>query len=144
MAKDIHVGINKNKLMFILHTSKTHNEGMKPQVIKITSQSNRTENPCTMSFCPFQAIKDYLRVQQRYRGREPFFVFRDGSPVKANQFRTVLHRTVKFNKLNVLSYNIQGFRVGRSSDLLDLGLSVETIKKLGRWRSSAVHTYLCP
>ena len=36
-AKDVHVGKNKNKLMFVLHTSKTHWTDVKPQVIKISS-----------------------------------------------------------------------------------------------------------
>ena len=39
-------------------------------------------------------------------------------------------------------YNCQSLRIGRASDLLKLALSVETIKKLGRWSSNAVFTYL--
>ena len=29
-AKDVHIGKNKNKLLFVLHTSKMHTKGMKP------------------------------------------------------------------------------------------------------------------
>ena len=36
-AKDVHIGINKKKLMFVLHSSKSHDEGNKPQVIKINA-----------------------------------------------------------------------------------------------------------
>ena len=39
-AVDVHVGTNKDKLMFVLHSSKTHSRGMKPQIIKISSQKN--------------------------------------------------------------------------------------------------------
>ena len=37
LARDVHVGENKQKLMFILCTSKTHGKDNKPQIIKITS-----------------------------------------------------------------------------------------------------------
>ena len=36
-AKDVHIDRNKDKMMFILHTSKTHWKDAKPQIIKITS-----------------------------------------------------------------------------------------------------------
>ena len=39
-AVDVHIGTNKDKLMFILHTSKTHNRGVKPQIIKIDGEHN--------------------------------------------------------------------------------------------------------
>ena len=39
-AKDLHIGKNKNKLLFVLHTSKAHTKGMKPQLIKITSEKS--------------------------------------------------------------------------------------------------------
>ena len=36
-AKDVHVGTNKKKMLFVLHSSKTHDKGSKPQLIKVTS-----------------------------------------------------------------------------------------------------------
>ena len=36
-AKDVHIADNKRKLMFILHTSKTHSHNHNPQIIKINS-----------------------------------------------------------------------------------------------------------
>ena len=32
---DVHIGENKDKLMFVLHSSKTHGKDAKPQIIKI-------------------------------------------------------------------------------------------------------------
>ena len=32
-ARDVHIGVNKKKLLFVLHTSKTHNKSSKPQII---------------------------------------------------------------------------------------------------------------
>ena len=36
-AKDVHIAKFKSKLKFVLHTSKTHGWGDKPQIIKISS-----------------------------------------------------------------------------------------------------------
>ena len=52
-AKDIHVGINKQKILILLHTSKMHNTGSKPQEIKITSLNAGTKK---RHFCPFQIM----------------------------------------------------------------------------------------
>ena len=41
-ARDVHIAINKPKLLFVLHSSKTHGRGDMPQMIKITR----------LSFCP--------------------------------------------------------------------------------------------
>ena len=38
---------------------------------------------------------------------------------------------------------MHGIRLGHVTDLLNLGVSVETIKKLGRWKSNAVYVYFC-
>ena len=38
LAKDIHIGKNKDKLMFVLHSSKTHWFDVKPQVVKISGK----------------------------------------------------------------------------------------------------------
>ena len=37
---------------------------------------------------------------------------------------------------------MHGICAGHACDLLDLGLSVEAIKKIGHWRSNAVYKYL--
>ena len=73
---------------------------------------------------------------------EPFFIFRDRSPVKPNNFRSVLKLSLEKAGLNPRLYNSHGFRSGRAVDLLAAGISVETIRKFGRWRSGAVYQYL--
>ena len=42
-VKDIQLGSNKRKLLFILWTSKTHRMDVKPQMIKITSSSKKSK-----------------------------------------------------------------------------------------------------
>ena len=60
-AKNVHVATNKDKLLLVLYSSKTHDEGCRPQKIKITS--NRTEllgNYCYRNFCPFKIMRIFL------------------------------------------------------------------------------------
>ena len=142
-AKDVQVGTNKNKLMFILRSSKTHNPGDKPQIVKIDQLDNINQKES--SPCPFKYINSYLKMRKlRRKGdkQEPFFVFKDRSPVTAANFRLILKQSLKAAGLDCTFYSASGFRSGRACDLLDLGISVETIRKLGHWKSNSVYTYL--
>ena len=78
-AADVHVGENKNKLMFILHMSKTHSKGDKLQIIKINSKSkvrNKAKIGCgrtektgensSNAACPFTTLKNYLKLRKSY------------------------------------------------------------------------------
>ena len=154
-AKDVFLGDNKKKLKFILFTSKTHGKEDKPQVIKINSidsQQILKDHPeiklCEQQnykaqLCPFQILMEYREVRGEYStDSEQFFIFKDGSPVKPNHVRTILKKLLILRNLNPKLYGTHGFRSGRSVDLLDMGVSVETIKSLGRWKSSAVYSYL--
>ena len=69
-------------------------------------------------------------------------MWQDYSPVLPTQANTMLKKCIQQIGLNSNLYSFHGFRAGRGGDLLKLGLSVETIKKIGRWRSNAVFAYL--
>ena len=145
-ARDIHIGVNKKKLLFVLHSSKTHNKSSKPQIIKIDSIKKYDVN-CTnisvMQNCPFQLLQEYISRRRKYRcDSEQFFIMKDGSPVTQWHFRNMLDKLLRLNNFDASLYSSKAFRAGRASDLLSMGVSVETIRKLGRWRSSAVYTYL--
>ena len=150
-AKDIHIAENKNKMMFILHTSKTHWKDKKLQIIKINSNVYTPTGHRSLSlnkaiinkYCPFKLLRSYVEKRGGYYSlNEPFFVFSDKSPVQPNHARRILSIVLKLAKFNHTNYSTLGFRAGQASDLSKLGLSVETIKKLGRWKSNAVFTYL--
>ena len=88
LAKDVQIASNKRKLMFILRTSKTHDLGNKPQIVKISStpisvtHSKLIVNPNILP-CPYHLLRKYARARGPYRSStEPFFVFQDGAPVK--------------------------------------------------------------
>ena len=82
-ARDVHIGTNKPKLLFVLHSSKTHGKGQKPQLIKISAS-----NYLQKHLCPFKLLSDYISLRSKYRNlQEQFFVFSDRSPVKPTQYR---------------------------------------------------------
>ena len=86
-AADVHIGLNKDKLLFVLYTSKTHGWESRPQKVKITAVDNKNQG----FFCPFRMARNYLQIRGGYDDvNEPFFVFRDKSPVTPYQVRTVL------------------------------------------------------
>ena len=58
------------------------------------------------------------------------------------EFNLNLKNFIKFAGFNEKLYSSHSLRFGRSCDLYKLGLSVETIKKIGSWRSDSVYRYL--
>ena len=139
LAPDVHIASNKKKLLFILRTSKTHWKNNKLQFVKISSTCKITNN----CHCPFNILQSYVHRRPTCRKlKEPFFVFADRSPVLPNHMRGLLKLILTEANIDANNYSTHSFRAGRSCDLLEMGLSVETIKKLGCWKSNAVFTYL--
>ena len=112
-AKDVHIGRNKCKLMFLLHTSKTHGRGSKPQIIKISSSQydptgeqlidvmDRCHHLLDEFLCPYQALRNYMSVRKLWKSdSEQFFIFSDCSPVTPSHFRAVLKQLITTAKLD--------------------------------------------
>ena len=90
LAKNIHIGSNKNKILILLYSSKTHGRESRLQEIKISEVKNST-NKNQQFFCPFASLRKYLKVRGDYlKDTEPFFIFQDKSPVKPCHVRTTL------------------------------------------------------
>ena len=145
-AKDVHLGANKKKMLFVLHTSKTHGKESKPQKIKISSRAVGSESNLGLNgevFCPYQLLHQYLACRGGYAMvNEQFFVFSDLSPVAANHFCHTLSLMLKIAGYDYGNYGTHSLHARRSLDLLKYRLSVENIKQLGRWRSNTVFKYL--
>ena len=140
---NVHVGTNKHKVLFILRTSKTHNKGDKPQRVKIARLGCKTSLTKSSLPCPFQSLRDFISFRPKaLHLDEQFFVFSDGSILTQSQARETLKLHIKRIGLDERAYNFHSLRIGRGGDLLKLGLSVETIKKLGSWKSNAVFACL--
>ena len=119
-AANIHIASNKQKMLILLYTSKTHSEAVKPQKIKITALQQE-KGGCSIQrhFCPFRLLREYVNFRGNYiTADEPFFVFSDHSAVKAEQARKLLKRAISKIGLNSKHYDVHGLRIGRASDLI--------------------------
>ena len=59
-----------------------------------------------------------------------------------HHFRSMLKAMIAKSGINAQAYSTHCLRSGRALDLMKLGLSIKTIKKLGRWKSNTVYAYL--
>ena len=150
LAHDVHIGENKKKFLLILRTSKTHWKNVKPQEIKISAAPTTKKNPavcddevtCKLP-CPYELLKSYSEVRGDYETDiEPFFVFSDRSPVTPQHVNKCLKRAIKKAGYDSRLYSSHSLRGGRSCDLYRLGLSINKIMKLGRWKSNTVYKYI--
>ena len=145
-AKDIHIGQNKNKVLFILHSLKTHTPGDKPQLIKIKAVAGSLISSINSLICPFSHLRLYLNLRPEgyHSVDENFFIFHDRSPIIPCQFRSMLNKCLSGAGIDAALYGSHSFRIGRSCNLFNKGVSIETIRKLGRWssKSTAIYTYL--
>ena len=63
-AKNVHMATNKDKLLLLLYSSKTHNKGSRPQKIKITSNRNeKSGHYVHRYFCPFTLMRQYMNLR---------------------------------------------------------------------------------
>ena len=146
---DVLLGVNKKKLMFILRSSKAHDVDKKPQIIKINYLPGKNrdnsdyDNTIIKRFCPYDLLQRYLAVRMEYQNEnEQFFIFKDGSAVTPHNFRSTLKFLLTKARFNANNYGTHSLRAGRSVDLMNMGFSIETIKKLGRWTSNSIYRYL--
>ena len=157
LAQDIHIGYNKKKFLLILRTSKTHWKNMKPQIIKIQAKTmpmkglnnkrktvdGTTSKKADLLPCLYNLLRNYAASRGGYvNNREPFFIFCDLTPVKSENVNKCLQTIIRETGINPVFYSSHSIRSGRTTDLYELGLSVESIKKMGWWRSNAVYRYL--
>ena len=131
--------------MIVLYSSKTHNKAQREQKIKVSAKelSFKQKGYSNKHFCPFQVLRQYVKVRGDYSDEsEQFFIFSDGSPVTAVTARAVLKNAIKAIGLNEKLYDLHSLRIGRASQLIELGYSVEDVKTLGRWKSNVVYKYI--
>ena len=141
-ACNIHVGSNKDKILIVLYSSKTHGKESRPQKVKISALPNFKKTQKIL-FCPFELIIQYMKIRgDYYNDNEQFFVFSYGSPVKPNNIRSLLRELLNDLGLNSKLYDVHSFRSGRTVDLEKYGYNMDRIKSMGRWRSNAVYKYL--
>ena len=129
LVNDVHIGVDKKKLLFVLHTLKTHGKGFKPQKIKIEKIQRKNQKQKKLSWCPFSILRKYIQMRPKAKRKtESFFVFRDRSPVQPAHLRSILKNSLKNCGFDSKLYSVHSLRAGQAVSLLKLGVSVETIK----------------
>ena len=123
-------------------------------MVKITSDWSKSAQNNTLTFlhsrkveqntyCLYQLLRDFLQVQGPYKTPdEPFFIFSNESPVRPIHMRNSLKTALHLSGLDNGLHGVHSLCSRRAGELLCLGITVETIKKLGCWRSNAVFRYL--
>ena len=147
-AQNIHLAMNKGKLLVILYSSKTHNKESRPQNIKIVSNDNEQKDKfVNRNFCPLKLLHNYIiarteKLSNFITEGKQFFVYVDGSPVLASHARFLLKSMLHDLGLNEQLYGMHSLRIGHCSDLIKVGYSVAEVKVFGQWKSSAVYRYI--
>ena len=144
LARDVHVGTNKKKLLFMLRSSKTHRESDFQQTVKIKSSNIKGQTRCHINtYCPYNMLREFVKLRGKFKdSNEPFFIYRDRSPVTTYSATKTLKLALRKRGFDENNYTFHSLRSGRCVDLLHSGISVETIKKIRRWRSNAIFRYL--
>ena len=108
-ACDVQMGMNKNKILVVLYSSKTHDESMKPQKVKITENiMEKSGKYAHRNFCPFRLLHNYIFLRGNYRTyKENFFMLRDKSPVQADQACEILRKALSIIGLDSALYDMQ-------------------------------------
>ena len=145
-AENVHMATNKEKLLVVLYSSKTHWNS--PQKIKITANNhyNSSKQFGQRNFCPFQLIRNYIKIKNSDREieeNEQFFTFSDGSAVTPYNARWILKKLISNLGLDCTLYSFHSLRIGRTTDLIKkFNYSLEEVKRAGRWKSNVVYKYI--
>ena len=116
-AIDVHIGTNKQKILFILRTPKTNGRGKKPQFIKIAGSKGANFHK-NMTWCPFTILQQYVMARLSNRDKDkPFFVFTDRSGIRPVQITIILRKCLKRLGLSPMLYSFHGFCRGHANDL---------------------------
>ena len=129
------VSFRKTKTLSLILTMTNfkHNLGKNPVHLEIKSQPNR-------SFCPVQAMQNYLKVRGAENG--PLFCYRSGRPVPRTEFCALLRSCLKFAQLDSTAYKAHSFRIGAATEANLQGFSDSQIRVMGRWHSESFQRYI--
>ena len=146
-ACNVHIAENKEKVKFMLYTSKTHGKESYPQKIGISSESNlelASGLKRTTFFCLIRLVKNYRNMRGGYDDyNEPFFIFRGKIPVLPQHARKVLKLCLRRVGLDEKLYDFHSLRAGCCVDLIKhYHYSIKEVKHIGRWKSNAIYRYI--
>ena len=119
------------------------------KALLVTIQSSKSNSkpvtlqPYTKSLpqsCPEALIKNYLDMRPAKPG--VLLVHMNELGLTRYQFSSVLNKIVAFLGLPTANFKTHSFRIGRATQLAIQGVSDESMKLMGRWRSEAYKGYV--
>ena len=150
-VKDVHIADNKEKVLFTLRSLKTHNKDVPPQEVTIESSKfnpylfhKSVKHLAHNRFCPYYLLRQYIAHRPNCLvNTKQFFVFSDRSAVTSDHMRKKLKHTLRAAGFDSNMYDTHSYRIGRAVDLrIKHKISIEAIRFIGRWKSSAIYNYL--
>ena len=111
-----------------------HSDSSQP-VFQVTAHSSPV-------FCPVAHMHKYLQLRGSIPG--PLFQNHDKSHVTRAQFLKSLRDALSSLRIPVEMFNTHSFRIGRCTDMANMGYSESQIKAIGRWKSNAFTRYIRP
>ena len=105
-----------------------------------TPQTLALEARPELSFCPIQAIRDFLRV--RPKGCAQLFVDADLSPISTARLTGVLKSVAQRSGMSTCGISGHCLRIGGASHGALRGMTELQLAEAGRWRSHAVRRYV--
>ena len=100
-------GMPQKNFQIVLESSKTHTVADLPQKVTILG-SEKSKNPLTKysAHCPFEILRQYIDAWGSCRMiNDPFFIFRNGTPVKPRHLRAVMKRAIADIGLDLSLYD---------------------------------------
>jgi len=128
------INILNSSLSLTIRYSKTDQRGLSSKIHIVGSSQP--------DLCPVGALLSYLQSRPPCRG--PLFIHFSGEVLTSYQFSHVLKEGIKHLGLSPQSFSSHSFRIGAATSAAINGLPEETIKRLGRWRSSCYINYIRP
>ena len=89
---DVKKAKNKQKILIVLRSSKTHSINKASQMVNIRPLNiaqERHQNDLDR-YCPYQILRKYASIRPKTQKTTQFFVFSGSSPVKGDHFRVIL------------------------------------------------------
>ena len=119
-AKNIHVGMNKNKILMILYSSKMHDQANAPQKIRISALDGTYDFGVRRIFCPFTIVRTYAISRGGFDSDdEPFMIYKDKkSQPSMDVVRSLLRELLSALNLEAAYYDTHSFRIGRLVDVI--------------------------
>ena len=126
------VSVKKDRAVIKLRWSKTLQHRSQATRIVIAATGDKS--------CPVKALKRYLH-KYKVKRREPLFIFRNGDPVTAAEWRRILKKLQSEASVSAAK-SPHSFRRGGAIFYFKLGVPIEEIAKLGTWRSDCIYKYI--